>query len=189
PTLNSAQKLADATGVNAKRCGRLLQLLGAPMVVQEAARVGVTVDVQGDGDQGGHQEQRQLKLLEAIEFSRLHAARKATASGRKKDKGGEGDGSSSAEQASEADRKTREAIERAVKEDWSLREVKRYVDKALAALDPTRPKKVGRPKAPLKWNKKWLQVDMTRLDALDASQKAQLRKVIEQILARLRSAP
>jgi len=186
PTLSSAQKLADATGVNAKRCGRLLQLLKAPVVVQEAVRVGVTVDTKGDGDEGAHQTQRQLKLFEAIEFSRLHAALDtARASRSKKPVAIEGDGSSQAEQASEADRKTREAIERALKEEWSLREVKRYVDKALAALDPTRPKKVGRPKAPLKWNKKWLQVDMTRLDALNASQKAQLRKLIDEILARL----
>jgi len=185
PTLNSAQKLSDATGVNPKRCGRLLQLLKAPVVVQEAVRVGVMVDAKGDGDQGAHQAQRQLKLLEAIEFSRLHAALEAKASGSKKRIATEGDGASSAEQESEADGKTREAIERSLKEDWSLREVKRYVDKALAALDPTRPKKVGRPKAPLKWNKKWLQVDVTRLDALNASQKAQLRKVIDQILARL----
>jgi len=186
PTLNSAQKLADSTGVNAKRCGRLLQLLKAPVVVQEAVRVGVTVDVQGDGDQGAHQEPRQLKLFEAIEFCRLHAALQAAgASRRKKPIAIQGDESSSSEQPSEADRKTREAIERALKEDWSLREVNRYVDKALAALDPTRPKKVGRPKAPLKWNKKWLQVDMTRLDALNASQKALLRKLIDQIVARL----
>jgi ParB/RepB/Spo0J family partition protein len=185
PTLNSAQKLADSTGVNAKRCGRLLQLLKAPVVVQEAVRVGVTVDVQGDGDQGAHQEKRQLKLFEAIEFCRLHAALEAAgASRRKKPIATQGDESSS-EQPSEADLKTREAIERALKEEWSLREVNRYIDKALAALDPTRPKKVGRPKAPLKWNKKWLQVDMTRLDALNASQKALLRKLIDQIVARL----
>jgi ParB-like chromosome segregation protein Spo0J len=185
PTLNSAQKLSDSTGVNAKRCGRLLQLLRAPVVVQEAARVGVTVDVQGDGDYCAHQEQHQLKLLEAIEFSRLHGALKATVSGSKKHKAVEGDGPSSAEQGSEADRKTREAIERALKEQWGFREVKRYVDKAVAALHPNRPKKVGRPKAPLRWNKKWLQVDMTRLDALNASQKALLRKLIDQILPSL----
>jgi hypothetical protein len=167
----------------------LLQLVRAPVVVQEAARVGVTVDVQGDGDQGAHQAQRQLKLFEAIEFCRLHAALEAaSASRRKKPIAIEGDRSSSAEQASEADVKTREAIERALKERWGFREVKRYVDKAVAALDPRRPKRVGRPKAPLRWNKKWLQVDMTRLDALDASQKAMLRKLIDQILAGLGSA-
>jgi ParB/RepB/Spo0J family partition protein len=185
PTLTSAKKLADATGVNSKRCGRLLQLLRAPVVVQEAARVGVTVDVQGDGDQGTHQVQRRLKLLEAIEFCRLHETLEARASGSKKRKAIESDGPSSAEQASEADQKTREAIERALKEQWGFREVKRYVDKAVAALDPKRPKKVGRPKAPLRWNKKWLQVDMTRLDALDASEKALLRKLIDQILPSL----
>src|SRR5215813_9060492 len=182
PTLNSAQKLSDATGLHPKHAGRLLQLLRAPLVVQEAVRVGVMVDAKGDGDQGAHQAQRQLKLFEAIEFCRFHAALDAASpSRRKKPIAIEGDGSSSAEQAPEADRKTREAIDRALKEQWGFREVKRYVDKAVAALDPRRPKRVGRPKAPMRWNKKWLQVDVTRLDALDASQKALLHKVIDQI--------
>ncbi len=34
------------------------------------------------------------------------------------------------EQESEADRKTHEAIERALKENWGFREVKQHVDKA-----------------------------------------------------------
>ena len=38
---------------------------------------------------------------------------------------------------------------------------------------------------PFKWKKQRLEVDMDRLDALDAAQKAELRKVIEDILRRL----
>jgi len=208
PTLTSAQKLSDATGVPLKRVRRFLQLLKAPAVVQEAARVGVTVEVDADGDEGAHQVTRKLELMAAIEFSRLHAAfsrKEGTGKGEEdgtqleepssdavKFSGSEtpvavqGDGSSSPEEEeSVADRKTREAIERALKENWGFREVKRYVDQAIGAPDPTRPKKVGRPGAPFKWNKRRLQVDVELLDALDASQKAELRKVIEQILTRL----
>jgi len=208
PTLTSAQKLSDATGVALKTVQRFLQLLNAPVVVQEAARVGVTVQVEADGDEGAHQVTRKLDLMAAIEFSRLHAAlsRKAgtgkreedgtkleepssdaaTASGSETPVAIEGDESSPPEEEeSVADRKTREVIERSLKEKWGLREVKRYVDRAIAALDPTRPKKGGRPRAPFKWNKRRLQVDVERLDALDASQKAELRKVVELILTKL----
>src|SRR5215472_17441714 len=37
---------------------------------------------------------------------------------------------------------TRKAIERALTETWNLREVNRYVDKAIAALEPSAAKKV-----------------------------------------------
>ncbi len=183
PKLSSAQKLCDATGLPMKRVGRYLQLGKAPGVVQEAVRVGMAVDVEGEGDEGAHQAQRRLDLLAALEFSRLHAALEEPSSDATKASGSEkpvadGDGS-------EADRKTHEAIERALKENWGFREVKRYVDKAIGTLYPQRPKKMGRPKVPFKWNKWRLQVDVERLDALDASQKAELRNVIEQILARL----
>ncbi len=190
PKLSSAQKLSDATGLAMKRVARYLQLCKAPGVVQEAVRVGMTVDVEGEGDEGAHQAQRRLELLAALEFSRLHAALEKPSSDAKKASGSDkpvadGDVSSAEEQESEADRKTHQAIERALKENWGLREVKRYVDKAIGTLDPQRPKKMGRPRVPFKWNKRRLQVDVERLDALDASQKAQLRNVIEQILARL----
>ena len=93
-------------------------------------------------------------------------------------------GSSSGNEESAADRKTRQAIERALCENWGLREVKRYVDKAIAALEaPTA--KMGRPRVPFKWSKRRLQVDVDQLDALDASQKQQLRTVIQEILTRL----
>ena len=89
----------------------------------------------------------------------------------------------SARVRSEADRKTGQAIERALKEDWGLREAKRYVDKAIAELEGR--KKMGRPRAPFKLRKGWLQLNVKRLEELDASQKAELRQVIEQVLAKL----
>ncbi len=82
-------------------------------------------------------------------------------------------------------RKTHEAIERAQgkrglpRSEAVCRQGDRDTGPAAAE------KKMGRPRVPFKWNKRRLQVDVERLDALDASQKAELRKVIEQILARL----
>jgi len=184
PQLDSAQKVSDATGLRPRRVSRFLQLGSAPGVVQEAAD-GIMVDAAGDGEEGGaegsHQERRKLELTPALEFVRLHAALSAKGSGR----AGEAADPSSDEGEPYADRQTRKAIERALTEEWGLREVKRYVDKAVAALDGSAPKKVGRPSVPFKWKNERLQVDAKRLDALSDSQRAELRKVIEDILKRL----
>ncbi len=130
-------------------------------------------DDDGETGDGARQEQRKLELSSALEFSRLHAALC---------KKGAADVSADESAEAYADRQTREAIERALTEGWSSREVKRYVDKAIGA-----PKKKGggRPRQPFKWKKQRLEVDVNRLDALDAAQKADLRKVIEDILRRL----
>jgi len=197
PTLTSAQKLSDATGVALKTVQRFLQLLNAPVVVQEAARVGVTLEVEAAGNEGAHQVTRKLELMAAIEFSRLHAAfsRKESRGNREEDgtqleppsssavKASdsekpvaiEGDGCSPEGAQSVADRKTREAIERALKEKWGFREVKRYVDKAIAALNGPSPRKVGRRRAAFRWQEQRPQVDVARPDALEPSQKAELR--------------
>ena len=62
--------------------------------------------------------------------------------------------------------------------------MKRYVDKAIAALHPPAPKK-GRPRVPLRWSNRRLQVDVDQVGALDASQKELLRTVMQEIQARL----
>jgi len=202
PQLDTPQKVSDATGLRPRRVGRHFQLGKAAAVVQQAAWEGIMVSAQGDGDEEAPQERRKLDLLAALEFSRLHTALSTKGAGRSEDcrerqeptaDGGEkpsGDSrhesSPLEEKESAADRQTRRAIERALGEGWSLREVKRYVDKSIGALHPTGPKNTGgRPRVPFKWQKRRLQVDVDRLDALDASQKAELRQVIEDILRRL----
>ncbi len=185
PRLDSAQKLSEATGVPFRRVRRYLQLGKAAAVVQEAALEGMMVDVEadgeGDGGEGTRQERRKLDLLAALEFSRLHAALSTEGSGGERKAA---DPSSAASEEPYADRETRKAIERALTESWGYREVKRYVDKSIAASDAPAAKKVGRPRVPFKWQKQHLHVDVSRLDSLDASQKAELRQVIEDILRR-----
>ena len=184
PTLSSAEKLADATGLRPRRIERCLRLCSAPEVVQEAVRVGMTVKVEADGDEAAHETQRQLELLPGLEFSRLYAAlsnKQRTGKGERRKT--QPQHSSTAEPAQEAEEKIRQAIERALNENWGFREVKRYVDHAIAKLEGR--KKMGRPRAPFKWAKGWLQVNVEQVAALDASQKAQLRNVLEQILTKL----
>jgi len=202
PKLWSAQKLADRTGLPVRRIRRYLQLGKAPLFIQAAWRDGMTVQVEG-ADGSVHEEDRKLDLLVALEFDRLHAAlsKKEGAGGRNAD-GVEdsladdedqsshdadevsANGSSAEDKETAADRKTRQGIERALIEDWGFREVKRYVDKAISALDGPAAKR-GKPRVPFKWSKRRLQVDVDQVGALDASQKKQLRAVIQEILTKL----
>ena len=62
--------------------------------------------------------------------------------------------------------------------------MKRYVDKAIAALHPTARKK-GRPRVPFKWSNRRLQVDVDHVGALEPSDKQLLRTVMREIEARL----
>ena len=179
PELDTAPKVSDAIGLPPRRVRRYLQLNRAPAVVQQAAAEGMMIEVEeqddddGETGDGARQEQRKLDLMAALEFSRLHAALC---------KKGAADVSADESAEAYADRQTREAIKRALTEGWSFREVKRYVDKAIGA--PTR-KARGRPRPPFKWKKQRLEVDVSQLDTLDAEQKAELRKVMEDILRRL----
>ncbi len=173
PELGSAKKLSEATGLPFKRVARYLQVAKASEVVRDAMRSGVTVEDEGD-EGGAHQEERKLDLRAALEFERLHAALAKK------------NGKSDKEEESFADRQTRQAIKRALTENWGYRDVKRSVDKAISALDAPGPKKVrGRPRVPFKWDERRLQVDVNLLDTLSALQKQELRKVIEGILGRL----
>jgi ParB-like chromosome segregation protein Spo0J len=179
PQLDTAAKVSEATGLPPRRVRRYLQLDKSSAVVQEAARRRIIVRVEekdeddGETGEGAREEQRKLDLLPALEFSRLHAALSKRQAA---------DDSADESDQADADQLTREAIERALTEGWSFREVKRYVDKAIGA-----PKRNGggRPRLPFKWKKQRLEVDVSQLDALDAAQKAELRKVIEDILRRL----
>jgi ParB-like chromosome segregation protein Spo0J len=201
PQLDSPEKLSEATGLAVKRVARQLQLGKASAVVQDAAWEGVRVNIEGQ-DEGTYEERRKLDLFVALEFSRLHAALSNKKAAKQKRENGErgepstdggettsGDdhdeSSASEGKESAADQATRKAIERALTEGWSYREVKRHVDKAIEALNGPKPRKVGRPRVAFKWRKQRLQVDVARLDSLDASQKAELRKVIEEILRKL----
>src|SRR5262249_44772587 len=140
--------------------------------------------------EGAHQEQRKLDLFAALEFSRLQAAMSNKKTAKQKQENRERDepstdaeekpsdddhGESSTLEGKEsaADRATRKAIERALTEGWGYREVKRYVDKAIAALNGPSPRKVGRRRAAFRWQEQRPQVDVARPDALEPSQKAE----------------
>jgi ParB family chromosome partitioning protein len=176
PALNSARKLSDATGLQFRKVSRLLELADSPEVVQQGVRDGIATAGTGKDKQAPDDgEQRQtLDLVAALEFTRLYNALP-----KKTGKGKNG--------ASSADERTRQAIQLALKEGWGLRDVRSYVDKAIAGLGAHRAttKPRGRPSEPFKKTDKQLVIYFARLKGLSASQRQSLRKVLKDILRQL----
>jgi ParB family chromosome partitioning protein len=179
PALKSARKLSEATGLQFKKVARLLQLADSPEVVQQGVREGITVPAGGakgkrSSDDGAKGQHRTLDLLAALQFTRLHEALAKT--------GGKGkDGASS------DDKRTRAAIEHALKEGWGFRDVKRYVDKLISDSSARGSNKVrAHPTAPFKKTSQQLVIYFGRLEMLTAPQKKSLRKTLEEIIRKLK---
>jgi ParB/RepB/Spo0J family partition protein len=173
PALNTAKKLSEKTGLQVRKVERLLRLADSPEVVQQGVREGVKVPIATKPDEPSSEEKRTLDLVAALEFTRLHEALS-------KQRGKSKDGESS------ADRLTREAVAHALKEDWGLREITRYVDKIL--LKPSGPetkKSRGRPKLPFKKTGQQLVIYYGRLKALGKADLQSLRKALDEVLDRL----
>jgi len=184
PAFNSAVKIAEATGLQLRKVERLLQLAASPEVVQKGVQGGLQA-LEGDDQKkkngrpaaNGAEEPHTLDLISALEFTRLHEAlsKKVPMS-----KGGK----------SPADTQTGAAIARALKEDWGVRDVKLYVNKAISELKaPVAKKGRGRPVMPFKKTEQQLVVYYGRLDALTAFQRQALRKALEDLLRKLAERP
>src|SRR5215472_15590237 len=132
----------------------------------------------GNPDDDSDSEQtRTLDLLSALEFNRLYQTFLK-----------KGDNAKNGKKM--ADARTGAAITRALKEDWGYRDVKQYVDKAIAQQDAPAPKnKGGRPAEPFKNTDRQLVIYKTRLGALTAVQRESLRKALEELLQKLAEKP
>ena len=183
PELKSASLIAQATGLQEKKVQRLLRLADSPEVVQKAVQDGIKVPDEpqpknGSPDNDSNLEQkRALDLLSALEFTRLYEAFLK-----------KGDNAKNGKKM--ADARTGAVIARALKEDWGLRDVKQYVDKAIAQQDAPAPKnKGGRPAQPFKDTDQQLVIYKKRLGALTADQRQSLRKALEGLLQELAEKP
>jgi len=179
PELKSASLIAQATGLQQRKVERLLRLADSAEVVQKAVQDGIKVPDEpepkkGDPDDDSDSEQkRTLDLLSALQFTRLYEAISKKGGNAKNGK-------------KMADARTGSAIARALKEDWGLRDVTQYVDKAIAHQDAPAPKnKGGRPAQPFKNTDQQLVIYKKRLGALTADQRQSLRKALEEILQEL----
>jgi len=180
PTLNTAKKLSEKTGLQERKVERLLRLANSPEVVQEGVREGVAAPDATKPDEPSSDEKRTLDLLAALEFTRLHQAlSKQPGIGKKKDASA-GDGESS------ADKLTREAIAQALKEGWALREIAHHVDEMILKRSPTKAKKPpGRPRLPFKKTGQQLVIYYGRLKTLGKADLQSLRKALDEVLERL----
>jgi len=182
PALSTANKIAETTGLQVDKIKRLLRLADAPEVVQKGVREGLLVTVGRNGkeqpaEEGAEGQRRTLDLLAALEFTRFHEALSKKVRALKNG-------------PSPADKQTGEAIARALKENWELREVKRYVDKIISKPKARQVKHgPGRPGAPFKKTAKQLTIYFDRLDALSATARQSLRTTIEELLKRLATRP
>jgi len=183
PELKSASLIAQATGLQQRKVERLLRLADSAEVVQKAVQDGIKVPDEpepksGSPDDDSSSEQtRTLDLLSALEFNRLYQAILK-----------KGDNAKNGKKM--ADARTGAAIARALKEDWGYRDVKQYVDKAIAQQDAPAPKnKGGRPTQPFKNTDQQLVIYKKRLGALTADQRQSLRKALEDLLQELAEKP
>jgi|GEM_PF-910891 len=186
PAFNTAQKIAEATGLQIRKVERLLQLAASPEVVQKGVQGGLQAlegDDQKKEKKNGHpaddgaEEPRTLDLMSALEFTRLHEA--LSKKGPKSKNG-----------KSPADAQTGAAIARALKENWGYRDVKLYVNKAISEVKaPVVKKGRGRPPEPFKNTEQQLVVYKGRLNALTALQRQALRKALQELLQKLAVRP
>jgi len=186
PAFNSAQKIAEATGLQIRKVERLLQLAASPEVVQKGVQGGLQA-LEGDDPKkkNGHaaddgaEEPRTLDLMSALEFTRLHEA--LSKKGPKSKNG-----------KSPADAQTGAAIARALKDNWGLRDVRLYVSKAIAGLAAHVKEKgggPGRPGVPFRKTDRQLIVYYGRLSGLTAIQRQSLRRALEELLQKLAEKP
>src|SRR5262249_16096402 len=140
PALNSAKKLAETTGLQLRKVERLLHLAASPEVVQKGVQEGLQAADSGEqenarADDDSPEEPRTLDLLSGLQFRRLHEALSKTG------KNGE----------STADAQTSAAITHALRENWGLRDVTLYVNKAISQLTAHAAEKArGRPGVPFR---------------------------------------
>ena len=187
PAFNTAQKIAEATGLQIRKVEQLLQLAASPEVVQKGVQGGLQA-LEGDDAkkkqakngrlaEDSAEEPRTLDLMSALEFTRLYEA--LSKKGPKSKNG-----------KSPADAQTGAAIARALKENWGLRDVRLYVSKTIAELKaPIAKKGRGRPVLPFKNTEQQLVVYYGRLNALTALQRQSLRKALQELLQKLAERP
>jgi len=179
PELKSAPLIAAATGLQEKKVERLLRLADSPEVVQKAVQDGIEVPDEPEpkngspDDNSGSEQTRTLDLLSALQFTRLYEAISK-----------KGDNAKNGKKM--ADARTGAAIARALKEDWGFRDVKQFVDKAIAQQDAPAPKnKRGGPAEPFKNTDSQLVIYKKRLGTMTPDRRESLRKALEEMLQEL----
>ena len=183
PALSTVAKVAETTDLHPKKVQRLLELAASPEVVQKGVSDGIKVPADPDRKDGGdgdedEEETRTLDLLTALQFNRLHQALSK--------KGGKTkDGKST------ADAQTGAAIARALKENWGLRDVMLFVNRAISKATPPDNKRKGPGRPPIGFRKtpRELVIYYAQLEGLTDIQAQTLKKALQEIIEKLDQRP
>lgn len=177
-SIKTAKDLAAIVDASADRVRRLLQLAKAAPIVREAVREGLLVstptssDAHGDGAEAPKErrEQRRLDLTSALEFERMHQHIASEKNDTKYD------------MRKVADARVTKAMERALRENWTVRKVAAYVDELLSGK-ATRAKKDPSPAVnAFTRDGTRLVIFPSRLEASTAEEKRALKTALEPVL-------
>jgi ParB/RepB/Spo0J family partition protein len=169
----SVEELAERTGLEVRRVHRLLQLHTAPPVVRAGVSRGIKVPVLDSEGQpvltpSGRErfEHRKLDLIAALEISRLarHWER--------------------ADAAEKVAKRTEALIQRALRDGWTFRRIQEHCQAALKGREPGAPGAAAARFA-FRNDEKQLVVYRARLRAATAEARAQLRSILQGLLAEI----
>jgi|GEM_PF-1954167 len=177
PEMHAVEEIAREVGISMNRVKRLLRLHATPQVIKDAVSKGINVQVQGDPDDDSAEtsptktnERRRLEVYSALEFSKLYSH--WTEHPTPEIRSSEGT----------PDERMAALIERALKQEWSVRHVRAVVTKLIQGEeDPSEPAE----RAPFNASAKKLVIYHSRLSEMTEAQKAELKSVLEPIWNRL----
>ncbi len=180
PELQSNEAIASLVGMVPEKVKRLLRLHAAPQVIKNALAQGVSVRVETDPEESEPgtalretTETRRLEVSSALEFTKLYSY--WTEHSTPETSSSEGT----------PDERMAALIERALKQEWSVRHVRAAVTKLMQGEeDPSEPSE----RLPFNATAKKVVIYHSRLSEMNEAQKAELRSVLEPIWNQLGQA-
>jgi ParB/RepB/Spo0J family partition protein len=173
PETHSIEAIAREVGMVPEKVKRLLRLHAAPQVIKDALSTGIDVRVGTGPEESSSEtsptettERRRLEVSSALEFVKLHSYWT--------------ENSTPEVEASEgtADERTAALIQRALKQEWSVRHLQTVVAKLTrGAADSSEPTE----RLPFNASAKKVVIYQTRLAEMNEAQKAELKSVLEPI--------
>ena len=190
PDLKTIRQVAAAVHLEPMRVKRLLRLHAAPALIKDAVSKGRSVLVKGVTDESEDevegedqpapsdasdvrtQQTRRLDLCAALQLAKLHAIWTHESASEPAAKDGT------------PDERMSRLIDRALQQDWSLRRIQAEVANLTHAREDSHANEDSGPSkdsAPFKEDAKKILIYRKRLDQMSASQKAELKSVLEPI--------
>lgn len=173
PEMHAVEEIAREVGISTNRVKRLLRLQATPQVIKDAVSKGISIPVQVDPDEDSPEtsptetmERRRLEVYSALEFAKLYAHWTEHST------------PEIASSEGTPDERMAALIERALKQEWSVRHVRAVVTKLIQGEeDPSEPAE----RVPFNSTPKKLVIYHSRLSEMTEAQKAELKSALEPI--------